>query len=116
MQAISHILTLDFCKCKVLIEEKDIRQFLTERIESGRGLLQYFETELDESIQCNEGEFLSELQKSGYMHFYFDGEKTASINYKISDEDVFELVLSALAENNVQQIGIDDKGVSLYIG
>ncbi|MBA9072267.1 hypothetical protein GGR22_000393 [Flavobacterium gossypii] len=115
MQAISHILTLSFSKCKVLIEEKDIRQFLTERIESGEELPRYFGKELDGSIECNEGEFLSELQKSGHIHFYFNGEKTASINYKVGDEDVFELVLSALSENTIQQIGIDDKGVSLYI-
>lgn len=115
MQAISRILTLDFSKCKVSIEEKEIRKFLTDRIKSGKGLFQYFGKELDGSIQCNEGEFLSELQKSDHIHFYFNGEKTASINYKVGNEDVFELLLGALKENTIHQIGIDIKGVSLYI-
>lgn len=116
MKPTTNKMILEFSKCKIPIGENEVKGFLIERIKSGKSLLKYFGNELDGSIECNEGNFLEELEQSTIVHLYFDREETASINYKMDKENVFKMVLSVLEKNNIKEIGVEGRNVNVYIG
>jgi hypothetical protein len=106
---------LEFSKCKIPILESEVKTFLIDRIKSGKSLLKFFGKELDGSIECNEGEFLSQLEESTFVRLYFNDEDTASINYKTDKEHIFKLMLSVLEKNDITQIGVDGKNIDIRI-
>lgn len=116
MENNTHKMILEFSKCKIPILESEVRTFLIDRIKSGKNLLKFFGKELDGSIECNEGKFLSELEKSTFVHLHFNNEDTASINYKTDKEHVFKLMLSVLEKQDITQIGVDGKNINIYMG
>lgn len=114
MENVADQMILEFSNCKIPINEKEVKKFLIERIKTGKTNLKYFGKALDGSIECNEGQFLTEIADSTYIHLYFRQEENASIKYQMDSEVVFHLLLSVLEKNEIMRLSVKKNIIDVH--
>lgn len=106
--------TLVLSTPKIAIPESITIDFVTNLINRGVAMAEYFGPEIDNQHDYLEDDMLGGREETTFVEFYFDTD--SEIDYDLlSETEVDELILSILNHSESLEIRTDGKDITIYV-